>query len=81
MRVDLIVIHSVQFVRAFKSIAQRDERKRALSNVEVRKLKGEEYDWYECRECGKRWRQDAKKIGHTALACKRYHKAVYGFSW
>ena len=47
--------------------------------VEVRKHKGEEYDWYSCRECGKKWRSDSRKIGHTVLACKRYQKAVYGF--
>jgi hypothetical protein len=50
-----------------------------MSNVEVRKYKGEEHDWYACRECGKQWRQDAKSIGHSTLACKRYHKKVYGW--
>ncbi len=49
------------------------------SIVDVRKHKGEEHDWYACRECGKKWRSDSKKIGHTTLACKRYQKAVYGF--
>ena len=43
------------------------------------KVKGEEHDWYVCRECDKKWRSDSKKIGHTALACKRYHKKVYGW--
>jgi hypothetical protein len=47
--------------------------------VPTRKMKGEEIDFYDCRECGKRWKQTDKKIGHTALACKRYHKKVYGW--
>lgn len=47
--------------------------------VETRKLKGEEYDTYECKGCGKRWKQTAKSIGHTQLACDRYHKKVYGW--
>ena len=47
--------------------------------IEVRKYKGEEHDWYACRECGKKWKSTDKKIGHSALACKRYHKQVYGW--
>ena len=32
---------------------------------DVRKLKGDDwYDYYECRECGKRWKSYYKKIGH-----------------
>lgn len=48
--------------------------------VEVRKMKGDGLiDFYDCRECGKRWKQTDKVIGHTALACKRYYKKVYGW--
>ena len=48
--------------------------------VPVRKMKGDDLiDFYDCRECGKRWKSTDKKIGHTTIACKRYHKKVYGW--
>jgi uncharacterized Zn finger protein len=28
------------------------------------KIKGEEHDFYQCRECGKVWKSYYKKIGH-----------------
>lgn len=47
--------------------------------IPTRKLKGEELDTYECRGCGKQWKQNAKSIGHTKLSCDRYHKKTYGW--
>lgn len=47
--------------------------------VEVRKMKGEEVDFYDCRGCGKRWKSTAKSIGHSKQACDRYHKKTYGW--
>ena len=48
--------------------------------VEVRKMKGDgDFDFYDCRECGRRWKSTAKKIGHTKQACNAYRKRVYGW--
>jgi hypothetical protein len=43
--------------------------------VPVRKMKGDgHFDFYDCRECGRRWKSSAKKIGHVADSCKAYQK-------
>ena len=43
-------------------------------NVEVRKHKGEEYDIYACRECGRVWKSSAKRIGHKKSSCDAYYR-------
>ena len=48
--------------------------------IPVRKMKGDGLiDFYDCRECGRRWKSNAKKIGHTKQACDARHKKVYGW--
>jgi hypothetical protein len=47
---------------------------------EVRKMKGDGLiDFYDCVNCGRRWKSNSKKIGHSVAACKRYQKKVYGY--
>ena len=47
--------------------------------VQTRKHKNGGLDTYSCVGCGKTWKQNAKSIGHSQLACNRYHKKVYGW--
>ncbi len=34
--------------------------------IPTRKLKGEDYDIYECRQCYQQWKSYYKRIGHKA---------------
>jgi hypothetical protein len=52
--------------------------KKSKPIIGTRKMKGDgPIDFYDCRNCGKRWKQTDKRIGHTEVGCARYAKWLW----